>query len=221
MSETITQTKICNKCKVEKLISEFYKDNRLDIGSVVYRARCKECVKSYQKQNAEHIKQRKQKKYQENKQDVISKSQEYYANNKECSKKRMKKYRETNKIYFYKYNKQYRESNRNAIAEQHKQYYKTNKGKAVSKNSEYKRRNIKKQGDVTTKQLLELQQNSKNCYWCKTSLNNKKVHIDHYSPLSKGGEHTISNLVVSCSKCNLSKYSKDPLEFAQSIGRLL
>ena len=68
---------------------------------------------------------------------------------------------------------------------------------------------------------MELQNNAKICYWCNVSLKNTKVHIDHYTPLSKGGEHTISNLVVSCSKCNLEKHSKDPLEFAITKGKLL
>lgn len=58
-------------------------------------------------------------------------------------------------------------------------------------------------------------------YWCSCSLKNKTTHIDHYEPLSRGGAHTISNLVVSCSNCNLRKRAKDPIEFAQSIGRLL
>jgi len=84
-----------------------------------------------------------------------------------------------------------------------------------------RRRSLTKQGDVTNIQLLELQQNAKVCYWCKCLLKNVKVHIDHYVPLSKGGLHTLSNLVVSCSKCNLSKEAKLPNDFANSIGRLL
>ena len=40
-------------------------------------------------------------------------------------------------------------------------------------------------------------------------------------PLSKGGEHTLTNLVVSCPTCNLQKNAKDPIEFANKLGRLL
>lgn len=57
------------------------------------------------------------------------------------------------------------------------------------------------------------------CYWCGLPCK-QKYHIDHYQPLSKGGKHRISNLVIACPTCNLRKSSKDPLEFAASIGRL-
>ena len=78
-----------------------------------------------------------------------------------------------------------------------------------------------KQGDVTSNQLLKLQQNAKVCYWCGINLKGKATHIDHYIPISKGGEHTLSNLVASCDKCNLIKHAKDPFVFANSIGKLL
>jgi 5-methylcytosine-specific restriction endonuclease McrA len=47
------------------------------------------------------------------------------------------------------------------------------------------------------------------------------MHIDHFHPLSKGGKHSIDNLVASCAKCNLSKGSKDPYVFAKQIGKEL
>ena len=62
---------------------------------------------------------------------------------------------------------------------------------------------------------------TKLCPQCNTNLKNKKIHLDHYIPLSKGGEHTLSNLVISCPHCNLSKNAKDPYIFANSIGRLI
>ena len=98
---------------------------------------------------------------------------------------------------------------------------KTDIYKASAKNSKHKRRAIEKKGDVTSSQILELQNNAKTCYWCNVSLKNKNIHIDHYVPLSKGGMHTLNNLVVSCSKCNLTKNAKDPYSFAISIGKLL
>ena len=30
-------------------------------------------------------------------------------------------------------------------------------------------------------------------------------HIDHVTPISRGGDHTPANLVLSCAPCNLSK----------------
>jgi 5-methylcytosine-specific restriction endonuclease McrA len=117
--------------------------------------------------------------------------------------------------------KHYCQANKEKIAEQGKQYRQTLTSKAIRKNASHKRRTKTKQGDVTTKQLLELQLNAKACYWCNCSLGRNMVHIDHYVPLSKGGEHTISNLVVACRKCNLAKHAKDPIIFAKEMGKLL
>ena len=48
-----------------------------------------------------------------------------------------------------------------------------------------------------------------------------KFHIDHIVPLARGGTHTADNIQVLCYQCNTQKGSKDPIEFAQSNGRLL
>lgn len=38
-------------------------------------------------------------------------------------------------------------------------------------------------------------------------------HIDHILPWSRGGEHSVENLCVSCASCNLSKGAKTPDEW--------
>ena len=61
---------------------------------------------------------------------------------------------------------------------------------------------------------------AKVCYWCGSKCA-RKFHVDHYHPLSKGGAHEVSNLVIACPSCNLRKSAKDPIAFAHEIGRLL
>lgn len=100
-------------------------------------------------------------------------------------------------------------------------YCKTEKGIAKSKNDGAKRRGNFKKGNVTSEEMINLQKNAITCYWCNIKLHNKVKHIDHYIPISKGGKHTLSNLVVSCANCNLKKSAKDPILFANSIGKLL
>lgn len=48
----------------------------------------------------------------------------------------------------------------------------------------------------------------------------KTYHVDHVVPLSKGGRNDLSNLVLTCPKCNLSKGNKLPHEWTEG-GRLL
>lgn len=163
---------------------------------------CKQCVKEYK---------------QKNKEKISDKMKIYYQLNKQ----KLAKYHQDNKHRILCYKKEYGKLNKEKLAEQKSRYYKSIKGKATLKNSKHKRRTIKKQGDIDTNKLLEFQQNAKVCYWCNKSLKNKVVHIDHYVPLAKGGEHTLSNLVVSCQSCNNRKHAKDPIVFANSMEKLL
>ena len=43
-------------------------------------------------------------------------------------------------------------------------------------------------------------------------LKDRNTHLDHYMPLSKGGAHSISNVVWSCAACNLTKNNKLPIK---------
>lgn len=136
---------------------------------------------------------------------------------KEC----LKLYASLNKDKRMMYQIEYQLKNRVELAKKQRTYQLSQKGKAVQRNSNHKRRSKIKNGDIDTNNLMSLQQSAKTCYWCKCSLKNVKVHIDHYYPIAKGGNHTIDNLVISCQKCNQKKHTKDPTLFANSIGRLL
>jgi 5-methylcytosine-specific restriction endonuclease McrA len=50
------------------------------------------------------------------------------------------------------------------------------------------------------------------CYWCGKKCE-KGYCVDHYEPLSKGGKHEASNLVIACRSCNSRKSAKDPEQF--------
>lgn len=46
------------------------------------------------------------------------------------------------------------------------------------------------------------------CYYCQKRVSSRSIHFDHIIALSKGGSHSVENLCVSCSDCNLRKNSK-------------
>ena len=56
------------------------------------------------------------------------------------------------------------------------------------------------------------------CYWCESTIEREKTHLDHYIPLVRKGPNIPENLVICCADCNLRKSSKDPLQFAKEIG---
>lgn len=46
------------------------------------------------------------------------------------------------------------------------------------------------------------------CHWCGLPVPPGKRHVDHVVPLSKGGRHSVENLVASCARCNCTKGSR-------------
>ena len=178
--------KTCTICNETKPYEEF---NKLKASPDGYAPRCRDChkkrMKKYYAQNSEHLKE-KRKEYREAdpENEKERKSASYY------------KHRELN-------------------LEKTRQYYKDNKQKF--KDYELKRRkslDLMTDNTVTKEALEELMnvQNSK-CYHCGTDLtklNSCDIHLDHYMPLSKGGMHSIGNVVWSCVSCNKSKFTTVP-----------
>lgn len=58
------------------------------------------------------------------------------------------------------------------------------------------------------------------CAYCRKKLKGV-YHVDHIIPLSKGGRNDRRNLQITCQPCNQLKYSRDPIDFARIIGKLL
>jgi 5-methylcytosine-specific restriction endonuclease McrA len=58
------------------------------------------------------------------------------------------------------------------------------------------------------------------CSYCRTKLKGEG-HLDHILALSRGGRNSPDNLQLLCKPCNLAKWARDPVEFAQSLGFLI
>lgn len=58
------------------------------------------------------------------------------------------------------------------------------------------------------------------CVVCRCGIK-EHYHVDHITPLAKGGVHAAYNIQLLCPTCNVRKSAKDPLEFMQSRGFLL
>jgi len=135
-------------------------------------------------------------------------SEERKEYEREYYKKNIKTIRERSRSY--------REKNRERYRHQALEYQRANKHKVLRNKKAYKHRLRSAQQDgmsgPETRQWEKAQK--KVCYWCGIRCS-RKYHIDHYFPLSRGGTHTKDNLVISCPRCNQSKLSRDPYEFAQ------
>ncbi len=64
------------------------------------------------------------------------------------------------------------------------------------------------------------------CPSCGANLKRTGFDLDHFQPYKPKGDdtsagyHCIANVQILCSKCNKSKNNRDPIEWAQSQGRL-
>jgi len=54
------------------------------------------------------------------------------------------------------------------------------------------------------------------CYYCGVDIS-EKLHLEHKTPLSRGGLHCWTNLCVSCPSCNLRKNNKTVEEFEEYL----
>ena len=185
--------KVCKKCGKEKpATKEYFSKN-----GEYLRGECKDCQKEYHKKN-----------YQENKDAIDAKNREWRENNRdvinEIAKRTYEKHREKTLV---KRRKWY-EENKEKESARYREYYNSPAGQA-SRVNKYARRKIRLGGknDKIGKEdwLLIMNSCDWKCFYCKCELTKENRTIDHFVPLSRGGDHSIFNLVASCDTCNFSK----------------
>lgn len=91
-------------------------------------------------------------------------------------------------------------------------YRNSDKGKviAVEASARYRsKRDEASDGTITVETLRLLKEvQGDRCAYCLADLSKlarSNVHLDHIYPISKGGLHSITNIVWSCAECNLRK----------------
>lgn len=188
------EAKVCTHCNTAKALTE-YGRHKLCVGGL--NPQCKQCnrerVRAYQAMHGDDYKRRKH----------------------EYDKARWA-------AGLSKDRTGWREANRDHLTAKKREWAQANpdKVRAVKQNYKHKRR-AQEATELSWSALRTWTDGQRKvCYWCGTKTASG-YHVDHYQPLSKGGRHELSNLVIACAPCNLRKSAKDPLAFAQEVGRLL
>lgn len=58
------------------------------------------------------------------------------------------------------------------------------------------------------------------CIYCRRRPEEgQRISIDHFIPLSRGGGHTLDNLVPACIRCNTSKNDSMPWEWRPKLRK--
>ena len=100
---------------------------------------------------------------------------------------------------------------------QQRQWWKENPERAAD--YRHKRRLLKAaHADLSKKQWLDLVASfGSKCAYCGQQT---KLGQEHLVPLSRGGSHTLENVVPACQPCNSKKCDRTPLEFFMGLSRL-
>ena len=162
-----------------------------------------------------------------------------YYNNKEEANRYSREYNAKNSIKIKDYRAEYYKQNCDKIKEMANEYRKQNPEKVKQFCKDWVKNNPDRARECWAKRRAD-KRNAKcgnqkliaewrrfwsslefvPCYWCGKKIPPKIAHADHVLPLTKGGKHSIENLVISCRHCNLSKKNSLPENWAKKLIKM-
>lgn len=191
----------CSRIKLQKWRSE-------------NREKSREIDSAWKAKNRERLNVQGRARYAKNPTKHIAKVKKYYEKNgEEVRRKRIA----------YHYRTYTKDDVRKKAQERTKKWAIINpeRCKVNSQISRIRRKNLDVEGSHTPEDIKRiLKQQKRRCAYCKTKLG-EKYHVDHITPLSKGGTNFAKNLQITCARCNLEKYARDPIVHARMLGMLL
>lgn len=210
-------TKICTRCKAEKPATTEYFGKK-STGKFGLRADCKQC------RHGEYI---------ANHETNLARQLQYAAKNREKERQRARLWRAKHPDYGQLFRKTYYQKNQQEICEKQRIYRAANREKVNAKINAYWRARPRERSakakrhrariyaaainDFTHAQWLAMQGHyDHRCVYCGKRRKGKLTQ-DHITPLSKGGNHTASNIVPACRSCNSKKQAGSPLTPVQPL----
>lgn len=182
--------KTCSKCDEVKVLWEFSKNRSTRSG---YASQCKSCVAAYRKKNRVRINQ-----YKEGWRLSHPDKRKGY-DRKHYAKTRQRRLERARDNYDPEYHRDWRTANRDKV--RHLKWKRKAQERAalgrVSPNIE----------SILWKKQEGL------CFYCEEEL--VSYHLEHMTPLSRGGRHDNSSLCLSCVSCNLHKHARTAEEFTK------
>lgn len=224
-SKDIPNGRICTKCGEYKPLENFYKDKR---GKHGRSPRCKNCAKEKvsefrkSEKGKEYVKQYR-KIYREdpvNISKIFEAGRKYREGNKEKIRENKKEYAAKNKVILSAKARNRYQQKKELSRKRARENYRSNPER-YKVNARNRKSTLKgSEGKFSLKEIQELLEVQKGCCnYCGADITVDR-HIDHKTPLSRGGSNWIENIQLLCPSCNLQKYTKTHEEFLQYLEEL-
>jgi len=176
-----------------------------------YAERHPERIKEYRKQWIESGRSAEyQRRWKKQNPESHKKNMDRY-NGSEKSKACQKRYNDNNKEKRRAVGRRWYQKNKEKAKARSATYFKTPKGRLVKRACDNKRRGAG--GTFTAEDIKDLYATQGGrCYYCSVEIESG-YHIEHMTPLSRGGRNDVSNICLACAPCNLQKHTKTAEEF--------
>lgn len=193
--------KMCRKCTIAKPENEFYRDTTATDG---LRGACKECIKAARRHYVAIHRER------------VKADNAIYrqSDGGKAVRKRLNRSR-SQTPEFKAYQTQWSKTEKGKACRRRRvnRFAKTSKGNAANKRRHATRRGRLAgiESTLTADQWLQILADHDNaCAYCGTAFDDiTPATQDHVIPISKGGNHSIENVVPACKRCNSSKRDQD------------
>lgn len=184
-----------------------------------YETHKKQCIaatEKWWKNHRDKLREKWKRKRINNREKLRLKQLDYRRRHLDECRRKNRKWHWDNREHRRDYMRSYYERNQETIKARAKAFY--NADKARWWNYNQKRRSLLEQASANLEIIRRFVKRIKSkpfcyCYYCGIRTQTKGAHFDHIIPISKGGQHSIENLCVTCPNCNLSKNDSIPSQW--------
>jgi len=241
--------KRCTTCHIVQPFADFYKDRQSKDGYRPQCKACMNgSNRAYRETNHDKIAAHQRAYYDVHKDESSAYHRAHYQANREARKDQVKQYREANrdkalaamkasrlkKLEQYKAAvRAYADTHRDELRERYRAYYLTHSDQHKERCTAYRRANSDKLrayfhrrrvqlrrngGHFTARDIMALfEEQHGRCAYCDVHLDT--YHIEHKTPVSRGGTNWPDNLCLACPTCNHRKFTKTEDEFRALLDR--
>jgi 5-methylcytosine-specific restriction endonuclease McrA len=221
--------KRCSKCGEAKSVTDFYRASDRPDGR---RCICKACdrireaadyrenrpailahAKQYAREHGDAIRARNRARYYANRDRLLAKQNAYSVANRAHEAERGRAWRAAHPDRVRALNVSYREQHRERLRRAGKEYASKNPEviRTQSRLRKARLRNARVRPFTAVAWQEVLSGFNGYCAYCLKPM--PKATMDHMTPIVRGGEHAIENVIPSCMPCNIWKYDRTILEF--------